>query len=68
MGVVINKLKANLSSTGTGLAKWNWAWQKYNDLLDPVDSSVELQDAHLEKSFHDKPEDKDGDKEEDLIE
>ena len=36
---------------------------KYDDLLDPVDSSIELQDAHLEKSFHDKPEEKDGDHE-----
>ena len=42
--------------------------RKYNDLLDPVDGSIEAQDAHLEESFHDKPENKDGDNEGDVIE
>ena len=34
---------------------------------DPVDSSGELQDAHLEESLHDEPEDRKDEKLEDII-
>ena len=38
-GVVIIKLKANLSSIGTGL-NWNWAWQKNMQVLYSESGSV----------------------------
>ena len=32
--MVIIKLKATLSSTGTGLPNWNWAWQNAQTVLE----------------------------------